>query len=151
MSQSGTNSSPQYVQATFVAILARLKQMQIRQEQAIARQAEQGKRMEILTRNLTSLEETFNKQLKEIRKFATQMGVANYSKHEQPNSDIMSFDEEESRASRHLPEETEIRHRIPAEPPATDNTVSKTYEMIRSIKPLHGTDDMGVENFIKRL
>ena len=107
--------------------------------------------MEILTRNLTFLEETFNKQLKEIRKFATQMGVANHSKHEKRSSDIMSFDEEESHASRLLPEETEIRHRIPAEPPATDNTVSKICEMIRIIKPLHGTDDMGVENFIKRL
>ena len=71
MSRSGINSSLQDVQATFAAILERLKQMQIRQEQTTARQAEQDKRMEILTRNLTSLEETFNKQFKEIRKFAT--------------------------------------------------------------------------------
>ena len=107
MSRSGTNSSPQDVQATLAARLERLKEMQRRQEQTIARQAEQDKRMEILTRNLASLEETFNKQLKEIRKFATQMGVANHSKHEQRSSDIMSFDEEESHASRLLPEETE--------------------------------------------
>ena len=46
--------------------------------------------MEILNSNLTSWEVTFDKQLKEIRKFATQIGVANHSEHEQRTSGIMT-------------------------------------------------------------
>ena len=148
MSRSRTNSSPQDVQGTFAAILERLEQMQIRQEQTIARQAEQDKRMEILTRNLTSRERTFDKQLKEIRKFATQMGVANYSEHEQDTSEIMSSDKEEGHAPRQLSEEAKVRCYMPAKPPATNNTVSRACGMV---KPLYGRDDMGVEDFIKKV
>ena len=59
----------------------------------------------------------------------------------------MSSDEEEGHAPRQLPEEAEVRRHMPAEQPATDNTVSEAYEMIRIIKPLHGRDDMGVEDY----
>ena len=79
------------------------------------------------------------------------MGVANYSEHEQRTSEIMSSDEEEGHAPRQLPEEAEVRRHMPAEPPATDNTVNRACEMIRIIKPLYGRDDMGVEDFIKKV
>lgn len=64
-----------------------------------------------------------------------------HSEHEQRTSDMMSSDEE-----------AEVRHRTPAEPLVTNNNaVSKACEIIRIIKPLHGRDNMDIEDFLKKV